>query len=237
MPADLPANAISVIAPHYLPSGCFFQIDGVVSLRDSKPSVCDRKKFSSVAIVIPRTPAIGYTSLAPRVVVGGAHHFCPENGAIHHGRTWHPHRHRFLLLAALGRGHLHIAVSSRRLRWPPCRAGRSRRARRHRARDRCRRAGSDRRARGVRAGPGVAPARCDRIGLRGPSRARSLFCDIYTLRLGFGIRRMASGLCELWGNGSWRHRLAKTFRNATTCQRRQSASPGTVMEVGYPPHS
>jgi len=30
---------------------------------------------------------------------------------------------------------------------------------------------------------------------------------------------------------------AKTFRNATTCQRRQSASPGTVMEVGYPPHS
>ena len=65
---------------------------------------------------------------------------------------------------------------------------------------------------------GAAPARRDRIGLRGPSRARRLFPDVHSVRLGFGIRRMASGLCDRWGNVNWRDRLAKTCRNATAYQ-------------------
>ena len=110
--------------------------------------------------------------------------------------------------------------------------GRSRSARRHRARCSCRRAGSAHRTHGVRTRAWAGPAHGDRIGLRGPSRARRLFGDVHALRLGLGIRRMASGLCDRGGDGNWRHCLAKTFRNATVCQRRQSAPPGTGMEVG-----
>jgi hypothetical protein len=48
-----------------LPSACFFQIDGVVSPRDSTPSACRRKK-SLLAILIPTASAISYTPPAPR---------------------------------------------------------------------------------------------------------------------------------------------------------------------------
>jgi hypothetical protein len=71
----------------------------------------------------------------------------------------------------------------------------------------------------------AGPARRDRIGLRGSSRARWLFCDVDALWLGFRIRRLASGLCDPRGNSNWRHRLAKACRNATACRRRQSAAP------------
>ncbi len=155
-----------------------------------------------------------------------------RNGAIRHGRTCHPRRHRFLLMAALRRGHLYIAVSRRRLRRPPCRADRSWPGRRHHARDRCGRAGPGRWARGVRAGAGAGAARRDRIGLRGSSRARRLFCDVHALRLGFDVRRMPSGLCDHRGDGNWHLRRAKACRNATACQRRQSALLGTGARAG-----
>ena len=73
--------------------------------------------------------------------------------------------------------------------------------------------------RAFRACAGAGPARRDRIGLRGSSRARRLFCEIHALRLGFDVRRMASGLCDHWGDSNWHRRLAKTCRNATACQR------------------
>jgi hypothetical protein len=52
-------------------------------------------------------------------------------------------------------------------------------------------AGPGRRARGVRAGAWAGPARRDRIGLRDPSRARRLFCDVHAFRLGFDVRGLA----------------------------------------------